>query len=79
MGALIREVATMEPCSEVVREIFQKVCQRFSDKDQYTSLGDSLIGECYKLGTRTSNSNLILNYSTVKIWYFNIKKFINIE
>tara|TARA_B100000941_G_C28321702_1_gene456840 strand:- start:342 stop:581 length:240 start_codon:yes stop_codon:yes gene_type:complete len=79
MGALIREVATMEPCSEVGREIFQKVCQRFSDKDQYTSLGDSLIGECCKLGAKTSNSNLILNYSTVKIWYFNIKKFINIE
>ena len=36
MGTLIREVATMEPCSEVGRKISHKFCQRFSDKGQYT-------------------------------------------
>ena len=69
----------MEPCLEVGREIFQKVCQRFSNKGQYTSLGDSLIGECCNLVIRTSNSNLILNYPTVKYGILISKKFINVE
>ena len=79
MGALIIEVVTMEPCSEVGREISQTVCQGFSHKGQYAFLGDSLIGGYCKLCTMTCNSNSILIYSTFKIWDFNIKKFINIE
>ena len=60
MGALIIEVVTLEPCSEVGREISQTVRQGFSHKGQYAFLGDSSIGECCKLCTMTCNSNSIL-------------------
>ena len=77
MGAAIREQVTIGPHSKVGGEISQTVIQGFTNKAHDGFLGNSVIGEWCNLGAGTNNSNLKLNYSTIKMWDFYSKKFID--
>ena len=77
MGAAIREEVTIGPYSKVGGEISQTVIQGFTNKAHDGFLGNSVIGEWCNLGAATNNSNLKLNYSTIKMWNFHSKKFID--
>jgi len=73
-----REGVTMKPCSKVGGKISETVTHGFSNKVQDGLLRHSLNGEWCNLVVGTNNSNLMRNYSTNIIWYFNSKKFMNI-
>ncbi|MAJ51900.1 MAG: glucose-1-phosphate thymidylyltransferase [Flammeovirgaceae bacterium] len=77
MGAMIRGGVTIGPCSKVGGEISQTVVQGFSNKAHDGFLGNSVIGEWCNLGAGTNNSNLKLNYSTIKMWNYYSKKLID--
>ena len=75
MGALIREEVTVGPYSKLGGEVSKTVIQGFSNKAHDGFLGNSVIGEWCNLGAGTNNSNLKLNYSTIKMWDFLGQKF----
>ena len=77
MGAKIRGDVTIGPYSKAGGEISTSVIQGYSSKGHDGFLGHSVIGEWCNLGAGTNNSNLKNNYSSVKMWRYDLQAFDN--
>ena len=75
-GAKIRGDSTVGPFSKVGGEISNSVILGFSNKGHDGFLGNSVIGEWCNLGADTNTSNLKNNYTEVKVWNYQKKRFV---
>ena len=79
MGAKIYGATSLGPFCKVGGEVNNSVIFGYSSKAHDGFLGNSVIGEWCNLGADTNTSNLKNNYDTVKVWDYNVEKFINSE
>jgi UDP-N-acetylglucosamine diphosphorylase/glucosamine-1-phosphate N-acetyltransferase len=77
MGAKIYGATTLGPNCKVGGEVSNVVFQARSNKGHDGFLGNSVIGEWCNLGADTNSSNLKNNYAPVKLWNYDVKRFIN--
>jgi len=76
MAAKIYGPTTIGPYAKVGGEINNSVIIGYSNKGHDGFLGNSVLGEWCNLGADTNNSNLKNNYSDVRVWNYNQKRFI---
>lgn len=76
MAAKIYGPTTVGPHSKVGGEINNSVIFGYSNKAHDGFLGNSVIGEWCNLGADTNNSNLKNNYTEVRLWNYESKRFI---
>lgn len=79
MGAKIYSGTTIGPYSKVGGEISNSVILGYSNKGHDGYLGDSVIGEWCNLGADTNTSNLKNDYSKVKLWNYEAKRFLKTD
>lgn len=79
MGAKIYGATTIGPFCKVGGEISNSVFFSYSNKAHEGFLGQSVIGEWCNLGAGTSSSNLKNNYSRVKVWSYQEKKYLSTD
>ena len=77
MGAKIRRGTTIGPHSKVGGEVSNAVIQGFSNKAHDGFLGNAVIGEWCNLGADTNNSNLKNTYTSIKMWDYESKQFMD--
>lgn len=77
MGAKIYGPTTIGPHSKFGGEVKNSVVFGYSNKAHDGYLGNSVIGEWCNLGANTSNSNMKNNYSTVKVWNYELETYAN--
>lgn len=77
MGTKIYGATTLGPYCKVGGEVSNSVLFGFSNKGHEGFLGNSVIGEWCNLGADTNISNLKNNYAQVKLWNYQVKKFID--
>ena len=75
MSAKIYGATTIGPWCKVGGELSNVVFFGFSNKAHDGFLGNSVVGEWCNFGADTNASNLKNNYSTIKIWNYNDKRF----
>ena len=75
MGAKIYGGTTVGPWCKVGGEVSNVVFQSYSNKGHDGYLGNAVIGEWCNIGADTNSSNLKNNYSEVKVWDYNTKRF----
>ena len=79
MGAKIYGATTLGPYCKVGGEVSNSVFFGYSSKAHDGFLGNSVIGEWCNLGADSNISNLKNNYAHVKLWNYEIERFINTE
>ena len=77
MGAKVRNGSTVGPFCKVGGEINNSVIFGYSNKGHEGFLGNSVVGEWCNFGADSNNSNLKNNYSSVKLWSYREKSFID--
>lgn len=77
MGSKMKGDTTIGPYCKVGGEISNSVIWGYSNKGHEGFLGNSVIGQWCNLGADTNTSNLKNNYSTVKIWNYEQKSYID--
>ncbi len=77
MGAKIYGPTTIGPHSKFGGEVKNSVVFGYSNKAHDGYLGNSVIGEWCNLGANTNNSNMKNNYSTVKVWNYELEAYDN--
>lgn len=77
MGAKIYGPTTIGPHSKFGGEVKNSVVLGYSNKAHDGYLGNSVIGEWCNLGANTNNSNMKNNYSTVKVWNYELERYAN--
>jgi len=75
MGAKIYGATTLGPFCKVGGELNNVVLFANSSKGHDGYLGNSVLGEWCNLGADTNNSNLKNNYSEVRVWDYDTKRF----
>ena len=75
LGAKIYGATTLGPFCKVGGEVNNSVLFGYSSKGHDGFLGNSVIGEWCNLGADTNNSNLKNNYTEVKLWDYNTRRF----
>ncbi|WP_185882352.1 putative sugar nucleotidyl transferase [Blattabacterium cuenoti] len=78
MGTKIYGATTIGPQCKVGGEIRNSIFLSYSNKAHDGFIGDSIIGEWCNIGAGTNVSNLRNDYSNVKVWSYDKKKFIRI-
>ncbi|WP_103327447.1 putative sugar nucleotidyl transferase [Bacteroidetes bacterium endosymbiont of Geopemphigus sp.] len=79
MGAKIYGATTIGPFCKVGGEISNSVFFSYSNKAHEGFLGQSVIAEWCNLGAGTNSSNLKNNYSRVKVWSYQEKKYLSTD
>lgn len=79
MGAKIYGATTLGPYCKVGGEVNNSVFQGYSNKGHDGFLGNSVIGEWCNLGADTNCSNLKNNYSSVRVWNYPAKDYVNTD
>ena len=77
MGTKIYGPTTIGPHSKFGGEVKNSVVLGYSNKAHDGYLGNSVIGEWCNLGANTNNSNMKNNYSTVKVWNYELETYAN--
>ncbi len=77
LGAKIRGNVAIGPMSKVGGEVSKSIIQGHSNKAHDGYLGNSFIGEWCNLGADTNTSNMKNNYSTVQVFDYATKGFVN--
>ncbi len=77
VGSKMKGDTTIGPYSKVGGEISNSVIWGYSNKGHEGFLGNSVLGQWCNLGADTNTSNLKNNYSTVKIWNYEQKTYID--
>lgn len=77
MGAKLRGDSTIGPHCKAGGEITNSVLMGFSNKGHDGYLGNSVLGYWCNLGADTNTSNLKNNYSNVRIWNYQQKRFVD--
>ena len=77
MGSKMKGDTTIGPYCKVGGEISNSVIWGHSNKGHEGFLGNSVVGQWCNLGADTNTSNLKNNYSTVKIWNYEQKTYID--
>lgn len=77
MGAKIYGPTTIGPYCKVGGEINNSVFFSYSNKAHDGFLGQAVISEWCNLGADTNNSNLKNNYAIVKLWDYEMEKFVS--
>ena len=77
LGSKIYGGTTIGPHCKIGGEVSNSVVQGYSNKGHDGFLGNSLIGEWCNLGADTNTSNLKNNYADVKIWNYDLNKFLS--
>lgn len=75
MGAKIYGATSIGRFSKIGGEVSNSVIQDFSNKAHDGFLGNSVLGSWCNLGADTNTSNLKNNYSSVKLWNFQERRF----
>ncbi len=75
IGSKIRANTTIGPSCKIGGEVNQVVFQGYSNKSHDGFLGSSIIGEWCNFGAGSNNSNLKNNYSSVKLWDYEVGRF----
>ena len=75
MGAKIYGPTTLGPFCKVGGEVNNVVFSAYSSKGHDGYLGNSVIGDWCNFGAGSNNSNLKNNYSEVKLWNYEDRKF----
>jgi UDP-N-acetylglucosamine diphosphorylase/glucosamine-1-phosphate N-acetyltransferase len=75
MGAKLYEGTTIGPYCKVAGEISNSVIQAYTNKSHDGFLGNAVLGEWCNLGADTNNSNLKLDYKTIKVWDYAENRF----
>lgn len=75
MGTKIYGATTLGPACKVGGELNNVVLFANSSKGHDGYLGNSVLGEWCNLGADTNNSNLKNNYSEIRIWDYDTKRF----
>ncbi len=75
MGSKIYKDCSFGPYVKVAGELSNCVFQGYANKAHEGYLGNAYIGEWCNLGAGTISSNLKNNYSEVKVWNYQSKKF----
>lgn len=76
MGAKIYGPTTIGPFCKVGGEINNSVFQAYSNKAHDGFIGNSVIGEWCNIGADSNTSNLKNNYAEVKLWNYQVQKYI---
>ena len=79
MGSKMKGDTTIGVYSKVGGEISNSVIWGYSNKGHEGFLGNSVLGQWCNLGADTNTSNLKNNYSTVKIWNYEQKTYIDTQ
>ena len=77
MGSKIYSGTTIGPHCKVGGEVNNSILMGYSNKGHEGFLGNSVLGEWCNLGADTNNSNLKNNYSTIRVWDYEMKTFID--
>ncbi|MEM6317185.1 MAG: putative sugar nucleotidyl transferase [Bacteroidota bacterium] len=77
MGAKIYGPTTIGPYAKFGGEVKNSVIFGYSNKAHDGYLGNSVIGEWCNLGANTNNSNMKNNYSSVKVWNYELEAYKN--
>ncbi len=77
IGSKMKGDTTIGPYCKVGGEISNSVIWGYSNKGHEGFLGNSVVGQWCNLGADTNTSNLKNNYSTVKIWNYEQKTYID--
>src|SRR5476649_1855925 len=77
MGTKIYGATTVGPYSRVGGELNNTVIWGYSSKGHDGFLGNAVIGEWCNIGADSNNSNLKNNYAEVKLWNYNVERFVN--
>ncbi len=77
MGGKMRGDTTIGPFSKVGGEISNSVFFAYSNKAHDGFMGNSVIGEWCNFGADSNTSNLKNNYTTIKVYSYKEKKYIN--
>ncbi len=77
LGAKIYGATTVGPHCKIGGEISNIVVFGYSSKGHEGFVGNSVIGEWCNMGADTNSSNLKNNYSTVKLWNYHKKEFLD--
>lgn len=75
MGAKIYGATTIGEHSKVGGEISNVVIQGYSNKGHDGFIGNAVLGEWCNLGADTNSSNLKNNYTEIKVWNYQNKRF----
>jgi UDP-N-acetylglucosamine diphosphorylase/glucosamine-1-phosphate N-acetyltransferase len=75
MGTKIYGPTTIGPHSKAGGEISNSIIYGFSNKGHDGFIGNTVIGEWCNLGADTNTSNLKNNYSKVKLWNYESRRF----
>lgn len=75
MGAKIYGPTTIGPGCRAGGEVTRSIMMANSNKGHEGYLGDSVLGEWCNLGADTNNSNLKNNYTNVRLWDYEEKRF----
>ncbi|MEL7532098.1 MAG: putative sugar nucleotidyl transferase [Bacteroidota bacterium] len=75
MGAKMRGDTTVGPQSKIGGEVTNSMIMGCSNKGHEGYLGNSVLGYWCNLGADTNTSNLKNNYSNVKVWHHNSRRF----
>lgn len=76
MGAKIYGGTTIGPFCKVGGEINNAILLGYSNKSHDGYLGNSVIGEWCNLGADTNVSNLKNNYSEIRLWDYQMERFV---
>lgn len=77
LGAKIYGATTVGPHCKIGGEVSNIVVFGYSSKGHEGFVGNSVIGEWCNMGADTNSSNLKNNYSTVKLWNYHKKEFLD--
>lgn len=79
MGAKIYSGSTFGPYCKVGGEIDNSVLFGYSNKAHDGYLGNAVIGEWCNIGAGTNASNLKNDYSKIRIWNYDLKRFMRTD
>ena len=79
MGSKVKGDSSVGPWSKIGGEVSNSSIQGYSNKSHDGFLGNSVLGEWCNIGADTNSSNLKNNYSNIKMWDFESKKFADTE
>lgn len=77
MASKVYGNTTIGPFSKIGGEVNNIVMFGYSNKAHDGFLGNSVIGEWCNFGADSNNSNLKNNYSTVKMWNYHRREYVN--
>lgn len=77
MGSKIYSGTTIGPHCKVGGEVNNSILMAYSNKGHEGFLGNSVLGEWCNLGADTNNSNLKNNYSSIRVWDYGLKEYVD--